>query len=72
MENPVFSKMERMDFTLDHLDQITVTDLEEYMEYLKVYISEEQHKHMQNTEQGVFRKMSALRSFFTDIFTNDS
>ena len=46
--------MERMDFTLDHLDQITVTDLEEYMEYLKVYISEEQHKHMQNTEQGVF------------------
>ena len=63
-ENPVFSKMERMDFTLDHLDQITVTDLEEYMEYLKVYISEEQHKHMQNTEQGVFRKMSALRSFY--------
>ena len=63
-ENPVFSKMELMDFTLDHLDQITVTDLEEYMEYLKVYISEEQHKHMQNTEQGVFRKMSALRSFY--------
>ena len=26
-ENPVFSKMERMDFTLDHLDQITVTDI---------------------------------------------
>ena len=50
-ENPVFSKMERMDFTLDHLDQITVTDLEEYMEYLKVYISEEQHKHMQNTDK---------------------
>ena len=60
-----------MDFTLDHLDQITVTDLEEYMEYLKVYISEEQHKHMQNTEQGVFRKMSAL-VLFTDIFINDS
>ena len=63
-ENPVFSKMELMDFTLDHLDQITVTDLEEYMEYLKVYVSDENHKHMQNTEQGVFRKMSALRSFY--------
>ena len=63
-ENPVLSKLERMDITLDYLDRITVTDLEEYMEYLKVYISEEQHKHMQNTEQGVFRKMSALRSFY--------
>ena len=49
---------------LSVLEQLTVTDLEEYMEYLKVYISEEQHKHMQNTEQGVFRKMSALRSFY--------
>ena len=34
------------------------------MEYLKVYVSDENHKHMQNTEQGVFRKMSALRSFY--------
>ena len=32
-ENPVFAKMERMDFKLEQLDQITVTDLEEYMEY---------------------------------------
>lgn len=60
-----------LDFKVSDLDKIESVDLEEYMEYLKVYISEEQHKHMQNTEQGVFRKMSALRSF-TDIFTNDS
>ena len=31
-ENPVFSKMERMDFQLEQLDEISVTDLEEYME----------------------------------------
>ncbi len=52
---------------MSDLDKIESVDLEEYMEYLKVYISEEQHKHMQNTEQGVFRKMSAfvlLRIFY--------
>lgn len=39
-ENPVFSKMDRMDFRLEHLDQLTVTDLEEYMEYLKYRFNE--------------------------------
>ncbi len=36
------------------------------MEYLKIYQSDE--KHMQNTEQGVFRKMSALRSFYAYFY----
>ena len=62
--NPELKSKKLRDLPLSLLDEIKLMDLEEYMEYLKVYISEEQHKHMQNTEQGVFRKMSALRSFY--------
>lgn len=61
-ENPVFKKYNITDFKISDLDSIESVDLEEYMEYLKVYETDE--KHMQNTEQGVFRKMSALRSFY--------
>lgn len=61
-ENSVFKKYNITDFKISDLDSIESVDLEEYMEYLKVYETDE--KHMQNTEQGVFRKMSALRSFY--------
>ena len=63
-ENPVYRNYSIQDFEVSDLDRIESVDLEEYMEYLKVYESDENHKHMQNTEQGVFRKMSALRSFY--------
>ena len=63
-ENPVYRNYSIQDFEVSDLDKIESVDLEEYMEYLKVYESDENHKHMQNTEQGVFRKMSALRSFY--------
>ena len=63
-ENPVYRNYSIQDFEVSDLDNIESVDLEEYMEYLKVYESDERHKHMQNTEQGVFRKMSALRSFY--------
>ena len=61
-ENPVFSKMDRMDFRLEHLDQLTVTDLEEYMEYLK-YRFNENNKEVINKERGIMRKISSLKSF---------
>ena len=63
-ENPAYKNYKVVDFQVSDLDKIESVDLEEYMEYLKVYVSDENHKHMQNTEQGVFRKMSALRSFY--------
>ena len=34
-ENPVLSHLSVREISLDHLEQLTVTDLEEYMEYLK-------------------------------------
>lgn len=69
-ENPVFSKMERMDFTLDHLDQITVTDLEEYMEYLK-YRFNEYNQEIVNKERGIMRKISSLKSFYNYFFRTE-
>lgn len=66
-ENPVFSKMDRMDFRLEHLDQLTVTDLEEYMEYLK-YRFNENNKEVINKEQGIMRKISSLKSFYNYFF----
>ena len=69
-ENPVFAKMERMDFTLDHLDQITVTDLEEYMEYLK-YRFNEHNQEIVNKERGIMRKISSLKSFYNYFFRTE-
>lgn len=66
-ENPVFYKMDRMDFRLEHLDQLTVTDLEEYMEYLK-YRFNENNKEVINKERGIMRKISSLKSFYNYFF----
>lgn len=59
--------MELMDFTLDHLDQITVTDLEEYMEYLK-YRFNDHNQEITNKERGIMRKISSLKSFYNYFF----
>ena len=59
-----FSKMvNEWILLLDHLDQITVTDLEEYMEYLK-YRFNEQNQEIVNKERGIMRKISSLKSFY--------
>ena len=65
-ENPVFSKMDRMDFRLEHLDQLTVTDLEEYMEYLKYRFNENNKEVIK--ERGIMRKISSLKSFYNYFF----
>lgn len=69
-ENPVFSKMERMDFQLEQLDEISVTDLEEYMEYLKYRFNEQNHEIM-NQERGIMRKISSLKSFYNYFFRTE-
>ena len=69
-ENPVFAKMKRMDFKLEQLDQITVTDLEEYMEYLKYRFNEQNHEIM-NQERGIMRKISSLKSFYNYFFRTE-
>ena len=62
-ENPVYKNYQPEDFKVTDLDQIQAVDLEEYMEYLKVY-SDENDNLITNGERGLKRKMSALRSFY--------
>lgn len=66
-ENPFFSKMDLKDIRLEYLDQITVSDLEEYMEYLK-YRFNDNHQEITNKERGIMRKISSLKSFYNYFF----
>ena len=69
-ENPVFMNRSLQDLTVDVLDQITALDIEEYMEYLKVYKDPEGNL-TTNSEQGLKRKISALRSFYAYYFKHE-
>ncbi|MCD8369361.1 MAG: tyrosine-type recombinase/integrase [Clostridiales bacterium] len=69
-ENPVLAKLDRKDITLEHLDQLTVTDLEEYMEYLK-YRFNSHDREVINKERGIMRKISSLKSFYNYFYRNE-
>ena len=68
-ENSVFKNYAMTDFSVDVLDQIKAIDLEEYMEYLKVYQNGD--KTETNGERGLKRKISALRSFYAYYYKRE-
>ena len=70
-QNPMFKDKTMSDFTVDVLDQIKAVDLEEYEEYLKVYKSADSSKTETNSERGVKRKISALRSFYAYYYRHE-
>ena len=53
-------------FRVQDLERIEPVDIEEYMEYLKVYKRDDEM--ITNGEKGLARKMSALRSFYNYYF----
>ena len=61
--NPVYHDYTMDQFRPTDLDKIDPMDIEEYMEYLKVYKNDEERQ-IVNSEVGLARKMSALRSFY--------
>ncbi len=61
--NPVYRHYAIQQFTAADLERLEPVDIEEYMEYLKVYKREDDET-MVNGEKGLARKMSALRSFY--------
>ncbi|MBQ0060142.1 MAG: tyrosine-type recombinase/integrase, partial [Lachnospiraceae bacterium] len=78
--NPLYKNHELKDFTIDDLDRVNARDLEEYMEYLKLYdskastaseASEGSTRALSNGETGLKRKMSALRSFYAYYFRQE-
>ena len=68
-ENPAFKNYAMTDFSVAVLDQIKTVDLEEYMEYLKVYQNGD--KTETNGERGLKRKISALRSFYAYYYKRE-
>ena len=68
-ENLAFKNYAMTDFSVDVLDQIKAVDLEEYMEYLKVYQNGD--KTETNGERGLKRKISALRSFYAYYYKRE-
>ncbi len=64
--NPVYRDYSISQFTVSDLEHLEPVDIEEYMEYLKVYKRDEEF--VTNSEKGLARKMSALRSFYNYYF----
>lgn len=67
--NPEYANIQIKDFTIDVLDKIMVSDIEEYLDYLKVY-SKDNSEHI-NNEKGIKRKLSSLKSFYNYFFCNE-
>lgn len=67
--NPSLKNSEIRDFKLSLLEEITIEDIEEYMEYLKYY-SKDDSEHT-NREVGIKRKLSSLKSFYNYFFCNN-
>lgn len=61
-ENPSFKNCKMKDLRISDLENVTPVDIEEYQDYLKVYHTD--NRQITNTEKGLARKMSALRSFY--------
>lgn len=65
--NPELKSKKLRDLPLSLLDEIKLMDLEEYMEYLKCY-STEKREDLMNTERGIMRKVSTVKSFYNYFY----
>ena len=65
--NPVYHGYTMDQFTVQDLERLEPVDIEEYQEYLKVYQNGDDRQ-VTNTEKGLARKLSALRSFYGYFF----
>ena len=69
-ENPYFRNRSTIDFKVEELDLVQALDIEEYMEYLKVY-NNHGDSLATNGEKGLKRKISALRSFYAYYYKRE-
>ena len=68
--NPELKSKKLRDLPLSLLDEIKLMDLEEYMEYLKCY-SNEKREDLMNTERGIMRKVSTVKSFYNYFYRTE-
>ncbi len=69
-ENPRFKNKKITDLTIDVLDLVKAVDIEEYMEYLKLYKGTGGNVNT-NGEVGLKRKISAIRSFYAYYYKHE-
>ena len=67
--NPCFAAYNMRDIPLSILDEIKALDIEEYLEYLKLY--EKDGKTYTNTEKGLARKLASLKTFYNYFFRKE-
>ncbi len=68
--NPVYSKIPMHEIPIQMLDQLTPTDIEEYLAYLSFYENQEGVE-ISNGEKGKSRKLSALRTMYQYFFKKE-
>ena len=69
-ENPKYSNIDISELDLDILDKLTATDIEEYLEYLKYYISDDGKEHT-NSERGIMRKLASVRTLYNYFYRKE-
>lgn len=67
--NPQLKEVDNKNISLELLDQIEIMDIEEYIEFLKCH-STENKEDIINTERGIMRKVSSLKSFYNYFYRN--
>ena len=67
--NPECAKLEITEFPITLLDQITRSDILEYLDYVSYYKKEDLE--ITNEERGKSRKISSLRSFYRYFYENE-
>ncbi|MDO5695747.1 MAG: tyrosine-type recombinase/integrase [Eubacteriales bacterium] len=68
-ENPTYRNRDIRDINEADLDKITAVDIEEYMEYLKLY--EKDGRTVQNAATGRSRKLAALRTMYNYYYRKE-
>ncbi|MBO5352035.1 MAG: tyrosine-type recombinase/integrase [Lachnospiraceae bacterium] len=67
--NPLYHDKTIRELEFDILTKLQASDIEEYLEYLKCYETTD-GKEITNSESGIKRKLSALRSFYNYFHTH--
>lgn len=68
--HPDYKGKELKNIPLSLLDELQPADIEEYMEFLKLYTDEDGNE-ISNSEYGIKRKMSALRVMYQYLYSHE-
>lgn len=68
--NPAFKNRKISEIRVEDLDRLKASDIEEYLEYLKLHEDHNQN-YVTNSQSGIKRKLSSLRSFYSYFFKRE-